>query len=244
MARASCPARPGRIVAAGWMCVRSTGMKAFLDERELGPSQRDAGQGGAGQEHAAALGGVVGRALAAARELAQASGRVIIEVKLDGRQLSDTELEAVEAGAGPSGERLQFVSANPRELVATSFVQAADALEEARDLQTDAGGALQAGDVGAALGLITEVIGVWEAVRAVLERGPGLLGVPLEGLVPSGVNVQARTAELSASLQSVKTSLESQDWSSLADVLAVELDEQNRVWTGLLRQMGQAALKA
>lgn len=216
-------------------------MKVFLDKQELSV--------GFGQDSAAApSAGALGEALDEARRTAQALGRVIVEVKLDGRALSTEEIDAGERGVAidPPPQRLEFITADPRELVATSMAQAADALEEARDAQTSAAELLASGDVGGALEQIGEVVGVWEAVRVVLEQGPGLLGVPLarfaHGREGGSVELDRHTRELSACLQNFKSALTAEDWSTLGDLLAEDMDVQARVWSELLRTLASGAL--
>jgi hypothetical protein len=211
-------------------------MKAYLDESELKLGPPAGATGGAG---AAGLG--FAHALEEARRAAQALGRVIVEVKLDGRAMSDDELEAGQRGVkvDPPPGKVEFVSVDPRELVATSLEQAADALEEARDVQAAAAELLASGDVNGALAPISEVVGVWEAVRAVLDQGPQLIGRPLTGLLAAEAKVGEHTLALSACLQGFKHALEGQDWSTLGDHMASEMDQQARVWSGLLRDMAR-----
>jgi hypothetical protein len=195
-------------------------MKTYLDQREIGPQP------------------TLAAALETARRQAADLGRVVVEVKLDGVDLTD---EQIDQPGTVAGERIECISADPRALVAMSFEQAAEALDEARAIQQDAAGALQAGQTDQAFGLLAEAVGVWEAVRKVLDQAPVLLGVSPQSLCPAGTSFQQTTAELSASLSALKATLAMQDWATLADLLNAELDQQAEVWTGLLGQMGQAA---
>jgi hypothetical protein len=181
----------------------------------------------------------VADALEAARQHAASRGRVIVEVKLDGVPLSNEQLDAPETA--PAGAKLECISADPRALVGQSFLQAADALDEARVLQGDAAGALMAGKVEEAFASLTEVISVWESVRRVVEQGPALVGVQAEELCPPGTDFAARTMQLGTALSAMKGSMVAQDWAGLADLLQVEMDEQAGVWTELLGAMGRFA---
>lgn len=190
--------------------------------------------------------GSVASALEAARQRAGQAGRVIIEVKLDGVPLTDEELDAP-ATEISSARALECVSVDPAVLVAQSFRQAAGALDEARAIQQDAAGALSSGKTDEAFTLLGEAVGVWEAVKQVLEQGPGLLGVSAQSLMPGGsgkgeqVDFVSATTELSAALTGLKATLAMQDWASLADLLTVELDEQADRWTTLLVGMAEGA---
>lgn len=197
-------------------------MKALLDQREIGQQPS------------------VATALDVARQQAAAAGRVIIEVKLDGVGLSDAELDAPDTSPSRA-ELIECISADPRALVAMSFEQASTALDEARAIQRDAAGALQSGQTDLAFGLLAEAIGVWEAVKQVLDQAPALLGVSAQSLCPKGTNFESAMLELVSGLSALKATLAMQDWATLADLLNVELDQQAEIWTGLLAQMAVAA---
>jgi hypothetical protein len=201
-------------------------MRAFVDQTDMGEVA------------------TLGAGIEAARQRATDRGRVVVEVKLDGRALTDEELQQGLAGeGGVSGARLDCTTVAPAELVATSFAQASGALDEARALQADAAGALRAGDINTALANLGEVVGVWEAVKQTLDDGPGLLGRPLGELLP-GASAQEEGVRLAAALTALKTTLADQDWSTLADVLEVELDQQAERWVELLAQASRASMRA
>ena len=94
-------------------------MKTYLDQREIGPQP------------------TLAAALETARRQAADLGRVVVEVKLDGVDLTD---EQIDQPGTVAGERIECISADPRALVAMSFEQAAEALDEARAIQTHFGG--------------------------------------------------------------------------------------------------------
>lgn len=194
-------------------------MKVFLDQSELTV------------EHPS-----MATALEAARAAAQRSGRVIIEVKLDGRAVPDEQL--VDPSPSPlQADRLDFLSTDPNALVRTTLLDVADALAATRDLQAKAAEALQTGEFKDAFTSLNDVVSTWSHARRAIVEGPALLGLSTEQVDArrGGSDISDGAARLTAALTELRTSLQSQDWSTLADLLSGELDELAGVWDGLLR---------
>ncbi len=175
-------------------------------------------------------------ALVAARDAAQQAGRVIIEVKLDGLPVADAQLE--DPSEQPlSAARLDFVTTDPRALVRTTLLDVADALALTRDQQLKAAEALQAGEFKDAFAQLNEVVNIWSHVRRVISEGPALLGLSVDQIDQkhSSTNLSQGIDRLNAALTELRTSLQSQDWSTLADLLSGELDDLAARWDTLLR---------
>lgn len=201
-------------------------MRVFLDEQSIELP-------GAGNESVAA-------AIAAARAMAQARGRVIVDVQVDGERLDDEAID--NPSTKPAGDiEFKCFSADPRQLVAESFIDVARALEAARPAQREAADALQTGKLDTAFEQLAGALEVWDAVHRVTEQGPALLGVTLASLDPSGRSIERDLATLSATLQQVKDAVGTQDWSTLADLLSHELDTAADQWSRLLVAIGERA---
>jgi hypothetical protein len=202
-------------------------MRAFLDEKPI------AIPGGTGS---------VAAAIAAARAAAAASGRVIVDVQVDGERLDE---EAIDAPSTlPAGDiELKCVSADPRQLVAESFADVSRALDGARPVQREAAEALQTGKLDAAFEALAGVLEVWEAVHRVTDQGPALLGLTLASLAHND-RVQNELNDLTATLQQVKEAVAAHDWSTLADLLSHELDTAANRWARLLLTFAERAKTA
>lgn len=187
-------------------------------------------------------------ALEAARAAALQAGRVIIEVELDGRPVPEDQLSTPGTSPMPNSE-VRFMTAEPRALVRTTMLEIADIMPRLREEQQRAAEHLQRGQMQEAFDSLKEVLGVWDAVRRAVDEGPALLNIPLEQILVSkqGVpsNDRSEQAELvighvgrlSDVLSDVKTSLESQDWATLSDLLSGELDEAGARWEQILKDM-------
>lgn len=178
----------------------------------------------------------------AGRLAAQERGRVVIEVKRNGRAVDGSELDDPPEIPEPGAE-FRLISADPHALVRTTFLDVADMLPPAAELLTQAAVALQTGRVQDACADMTEALTAFETVRSVIQQGPGLLNLGADELLdPSGATtpVSARLTVLTGHLEAVKTALIGQDWSGLADLLEGELGEDSREWGALLEQLSEA----
>lgn len=177
----------------------------------------------------------VGAALDAAREQAEQTGRVIIEVLLDQRQLDAGELDGVCAGdSNLEGKELTLRSADPVALALTTVAQTRDSLEQALRQQVEAGELLQAGDRSAAMQQLTQPLEHWNAVYQAVAQIGLLIGIDFTDF-PVGDRVahDIMTA-LPERLRGIKNALVSGDDVALADELAYELTDAGEDWRLLL----------
>ncbi|MEM1329050.1 MAG: hypothetical protein AAGG07_00670 [Planctomycetota bacterium] len=189
-------------------------MKAYLDEVELAPSSD-----------------TIAAAIDAAREEADRRGRVVIEVKADGDPLTGAQLAEPSTESGLVSE-IRMRSADPRHLVHETLLEAADALEDSRDEHSSAGEAIQSGEGSAALQRIGSLLEVWQAARASLDQGSALLDTDLT----SGVeNAEDLIDALTAKLEELRHAVQTQDWSTVADVVSYDLEPHASEWASLLR---------
>jgi len=188
-------------------------------------------------------------AFEAAVEATRPAGRVIIEVKGDGLPLAD-DLVASPPEVAAGIAELRFTSADPRQLVRVTLLDAADALSTAQADQLAAADLINSGQTGPALEHLRAALSTWQAVQDVLERSTQLLGLnlakldggtpgaelggaPVAGLDPEEGFAPALES-LTTHLASVRTGLTMQDWSALSDTVGYDLDAQISVWKRLL----------
>ncbi len=169
---------------------------------------------------------------------AERNGRVIIEASVDGHRIDEDQL--VEPSSDPiQGEQVHLISADPRALVATTLFDARDALSDAKQLQDSAAASIQAGEVTEALQPLAEAIGTWQIVRDVIDKSALLLGFDLNDVkLPTGKSIADAAGELVVLLGELRNAMASEDWASVADVLAYELDGQVAKWQEILGLMG------
>lgn len=178
-------------------------------------------------------------AMSAGVELAQQSGRAVVEVLVDGQAVRGDEL--IDASTEPiPGARVELFTADPVELVQQSLRDAAAALESSRSSHTDIAGQLQSGaDTAEALSQLSGTLSVWQGVQDVLARGYALVGrdpasLDLPESVAGGKTVNTLITELGEQLREVRRSLEDHDLAALADTVGYELEPLAGVWAGVL----------
>jgi hypothetical protein len=184
----------------------------------------------------------VAEAIELGREYVSQRERVIIEVKLDGRTLGDDELERSFAVSDVT--ECQLISADPRELVEMSLLDAASAIENNRARQVKAAELLQAGNLDEAMNELADVVDVWNAVCQVAEQGPALagldpMGIELKLMGGKQVTLESAVRELSSCLSELKGALGLQDWSAAADLLMADLDERAEQWGEVLEKLAE-----
>lgn len=178
--------------------------------------------------------GTLGEALDAAREAAERRGRVVVEVMLDGAPASGDDLSNAEALSRPAtAKEASLVSAEPRDLVASTFEDAAAAMSDLRDTQRELALKIQQGRTGEATGALGEVFEVWEAARQALEQGAEMASIDLgsDGAAADMI------AGLTERLREVVRAVEAKDWSALADELEYDLAEQADRWAGKFAEL-------
>lgn len=171
--------------------------------------------------------GTLGEALDHGRAEAERRGRVIVEVLADGVPTAPDDLSSAEALARPShaGE-LRMVTADPRELVATTFRDASAALGDLIETQQGIARRIQTGNGAEATRLLGEVFEVWDAARQALEQGSAMVSIDLN----EDEAVADLVSSLTDRLRAVVRAVESNDWSTLADELEFDLCEQAERW--------------
>ncbi|MEL6795293.1 MAG: hypothetical protein AAFO89_00560 [Planctomycetota bacterium] len=177
-------------------------------------------------------------ALDAGRAAAEAAGRAIIEVAVNGEPVLGDALEAPPADS-LEGAEVTLTSTDPVSLVKTTLLDAAEALESTRTDHATIAEGLQAGDAGESLTQLSSTLQVWQAAQDVLTRGwallgrdPGALDVPADAGVDS---VQHMVEGLAEQLREIKRALNDQDLAAVADVVGYELEPMAEHWVALLR---------
>ncbi len=177
-------------------------------------------------------------AIDAGRAAAEAAGRAIIEVAVDGQPVVGDRLEQPSSDS-IDGAEVRLTSTDPVSLVTTTLLDAAEALESTRAQHAAIAEGLQAGETGPALEQLSSTLQVWQAAQDVLTRGWMLLGRdPSELKVPANAgadSVEQMVERLAVELREIKRALGDQDLAAVADVVGYELEPMAEHWVTLLR---------
>jgi hypothetical protein len=201
-------------------------MDVFLDNNELATPEQ-----------------TLGAILSAARKLIAPAGRFVVEVRVDGRTLEDSEIEFL----GPqkiNAEEIQLITADPLELADQALADIGDSLRRARGAQQEAAQLLRTDRPADALRFVQDALGVWSQAQQAVQSSARLLEINLDQLRVGDESVPRAIQGLLDRLAAVRTQLTASDWLGLADTLAYELDASALTWTQLMADIRSRVQKA
>jgi len=201
-------------------------MQVFLDGAVLTPSEQ-----------------TLAGAIDVAREAAQRSGRLIVEVTADGQPISDDLLGSPEAA--PTFAEIHFTSADPISLIDAALADGIKALEAVRDVQAAAQEALQAGRDAEAKANLHETFQTWMAVQSLANRAVEMLGIDANQFVASGVHgeipFEHAVNQLLTVLREVSDAVRKDDASALGDLVGYDLQSLTGTWISILESLASRA---
>ncbi len=112
--------------------------------------------------------GTVAEAIAACATLAQAQGRLIVDVHVDGTRWSEQQLESSERQA--TAEIVELTTADPSQLVLQTFDDATEALTDADELQHEAAELLQSDQRTICMDKLGEALSIWLTVQQAIVK--------------------------------------------------------------------------
>lgn len=191
-------------------------MRVLLDDR---PCDVDAGS--------------VRDALAEAAVRAEAAGRVIVEVVVDGERWGESELGSAERCAAPADE-VHLTSADRVELVSRTLGEAVEVLGEIDEKQRLAAEALQVGDTADGMAGLGEALELWLLVQRSIDMSLQTVDVGLDEVRHDGEPVAASVRSLEDQLRGVRDALSRRDSVALADALLYDLPDVIEHWRGVV----------
>lgn len=179
-------------------------------------------------------------AIAAAAQMAEARGRMIVEVLVDGRIW--THDEPASESATKACDEIQLTSADPADLVCQTFDQASEALREADALQQSAAELIQADQSPQAMAKLGEALAIWQSVQQAVSMGADVAGLDLDKEI-AAASMEGVIERLNQHLEAIRIALENSDPVGLADTLLYDLPEVNVQWRGLLESLRRRVAK-
>ena len=173
------------------------------------------------------------RIIAEAAEHVKPSGRIIVEVRLDGRTLSDADLTEAQPRDADADE-VQLITADPYELARQTLLEVRDRLDDAREAQQRAAEKLQADNAAEAMDDIRVAMEVWQQAQDSALKSAQLLDLPLDSLQADGRSVSQIITLLAGRLAQLRDQLNARDWFGLADTLGYELDAAATQWAAMI----------
>ena len=178
----------------------------------------------------------VGEAIAAAATLAQTQGRLIIDVIVDGLRWSEQQLDSAEQN-DTTAETIEFITAEPKELVLQTFEDAADALSDADALQKEAAELLQSDQSIICMDKLAEALSIWLTVQQAIVKGSQVVELQLDSISVKKVPITESIARLNENLQLLRSALQQDDQVAVADALLYEFPDIINEWRTILEHL-------
>jgi len=175
----------------------------------------------------------VGGALQEAATLVEKSGRLIVEVEVDGISWCEEDLANTEH-IQRSASEIRLSTAHPAELLRDTFANAAEAVLNADDMQRNAAKLLQANRETEGMQALLEALAIWGSVQTAISRGLELGVISRDQVRTAGIDIDGAIAELDARLRSLREAMKSSDTTAVSDCLMYEFPATTKVFAQML----------
>jgi len=178
----------------------------------------------------------LGAVIDAAQKRLAGSGRVLVEIQLNGRSLVGDEIET-QRDVGVAGADLKLESADPRQLAVQTLEAVRVGLDDARVAQGEAADLLQRDQPTHAMEQIGRAVEVWQQTQQAVLHTTMLLGIDLSQRQFEGKPITATTDALLANLRTLRDAIANRDLVALADSLNYEWPETTAKWDRLIAEI-------
>jgi hypothetical protein len=175
-------------------------------------------------------------ALLAAKRFVEPSGRILVEVALDGERIVGDELTRRQAES-LAGRTLRLATADGQELLVQTLGEVRRQLDEAARMQGEAADCLQRDQPRDALSRIADAIVIWQHTGQVVSTCAAMMKLPLGSLAAGGQTFERIASDLAAMLTTLRDLLVARDAVGLADTLAYEWPATTQRWQELIDQL-------
>ena len=172
-------------------------------------------------------------ALRAAAELVEQSGRMIVEVSVDGVAWGEEDLASPDFTAR-AAEELRLLTAHPAALLRDTLLHAADAVLNAEEIQRNAARLMQGNRVREGLQSLLEALAVWGSVQTAVSRGLELGVLSRDEIKRKGIDLDGSIAALDTQLRALRDSMVAQDTTAISDCLLYEFPTTSKRFASTL----------
>lgn len=180
----------------------------------------------------------IAEALDAARDHAESTGRLIVDIHADGEAINDELLDNPPSDNAGISE-LRLTTTDPVAFLMETFASARESLALVREDQSTAADLLRTGELEPAVESLNAILTGWQAVGDVVAQSAELAEIDLNTFEFGGTNASTTIEKLSETLFEIRTNLTHQDWSALGDAIEYDLDELANQWDTLLGALAQ-----
>jgi hypothetical protein len=181
-------------------------------------------------------------ALQEAAILVERTGRMIVEVEVDGTTWGEEDL-ADAAHTARGAVEVRFATAHPAELLRDTLAHATDAVLNAEQIQRNAARLMQANRDGEGLQSLLEALAIWGSVQTAVSRGLELGVVSRDSLKAGGIDLDGAVAVLDKQLRALRDAMQSQDPTAVSDCLMYEFPATAKRFAETLAAMTNAVAK-
>lgn len=174
--------------------------------------------------------------LTAAREKAAESGRVIVEVSIDGERLVDSDLDAGQDRAIDDSD-VRLATADPAHLAVDTLTQVRSLLDELRQVQSEAADLFQQDKPAEAIQKVAAAMGIWQQTQQAVLHSAILTQLSLDEKTIDGQPVNDTINLLADQLRELRDALAGGDTVTVADALSYEWPGTIDRWQALVDQM-------
>lgn len=180
----------------------------------------------------------LGGAIESASQKLGPTGRIIVEVRIDGEPVSGEDLDRLIDAPVPQTP-VHLISADPAELALQTLEELAEELMHARQQQQEAAGLLSTDEAATALEHIRAALGVWQQAQIAVQYIARLMELELDTIEIDGVPLTDLIRDLADKLAAIREQLVAGDWIALSDSFGYELDQTAETWTAMLAGLGR-----
>mgnify|MGYP001355835868 FL=1 len=175
----------------------------------------------------------IGEAVAEAAEAAEKSGRLVIEVLVDGASLSEEDLQESDRLSNSASE-VQLLTTTMNELLRETFFHASEALVDAGEVQKEAAELIQAGKQAEGMQSLFTALEAWGGIRDAVVKGLALADISPEEITVDGIALPDAIGRLQVRLGGLKEAMVEEDVSATCDCLLYDLPESTGEWGTIL----------
>ncbi len=178
----------------------------------------------------------VGEAIDAGAGLAQARGRLVVEVHVDGTPWNREMLSSPDRFTA-SADEVRLVTADRRGLVTQALQQAAAELARADALQREAAELIQEGHHPESMDKLGEALSIWKSVGEAVVTGAQAMELVLDEVAIDRMPLADSVRRLNEWLTVIRDALADRDRIGLADTLLYEFPEVVVEWQAILAEL-------
>ncbi|MFM2164277.1 MAG: hypothetical protein RL325_714 [Planctomycetota bacterium] len=184
----------------------------------------------------------VGLALQEAATLVEKSGRLIVEVEVDGIAWGEEDLASAAHTARRASE-IRLLTAHPGELLRDTLAHATEAVLNADEIQRSAAKLMQANRETEGMQKLLEALAIWGSAQTAVSRGLELGVISRADIHSAGIDLDGAVAALDAQLRGLRDAMKSQDTSAVSDCLLYEFPVTTKRFAGALAAIASEIAK-